>query len=124
MPRVKKEYTVKELEEFKKQILEQIDKINELIEHKLEAGSKSVSEESRDTHIEEMGTENNLRELDLYIAQREEKFISNLENALKRIDSGTYGVCRACGKLISKKRLKLVPHATLCIECKSNRERD
>ena len=49
---------------------------------------------------------------------RQEKFIVNLNNALIRIENETYGICRATGKLISKERLKLVPHATLCIEAK------
>ena len=49
---------------------------------------------------------------------RQEKFIKNLNNALVRIENKTYGVCRVTGKLISKQRLKLVPHATLSIEAK------
>ena len=46
------------------------------------------------------------------------KFITNLEHALVRINNKTYGICRKTGKLISKARLKLVPHATLSIEAK------
>ena len=49
---------------------------------------------------------------------RQEKFIKNLSNALIRIENKTYGICRVTGKLISKERLKLVPHATLSIEAK------
>ena len=52
------------------------------------------------------------------LAMRQEKFIKNLNNALIRIENKTYGVCRVTGKLISKERLKLVPHATLSIEAK------
>ena len=48
----------------------------------------------------------------------QEKFIKNLENALIRINNKSSGVCRVTGKLINKKRLKLVPHATLSIEAK------
>ena len=46
------------------------------------------------------------------------KFIRNLNNALIRIENNTYGICRVTGKLISKERLRLVPHATLSIEAK------
>ena len=53
------------------------------------------------------------------LAARSEKFIKNLENALIRINNKTYGVCRKSGKLISKDRLKLVPHATLSIAAKN-----
>lgn len=49
----------------------------------------------------------------------QEKFISNLQNALVRIENKTYGICRDTGKLIRKERLMLVPHATLSIEAKN-----
>ena len=52
------------------------------------------------------------------LASRQEKFIQNLQNALIRIENKTYGICRVTGKLISKERLKSVPHATLAIEAK------
>lgn len=54
-------------------------------------------------------------------AARLQKHIQHLENALLRIENKVYGVCRATGKLISKQRLKAVPHATLSIEAKQNR---
>ena len=50
---------------------------------------------------------------------RQEKFIRDLKNALIRIENKSYGVCRVTGKLINKKRLELVPHATLSIEAKN-----
>ena len=52
------------------------------------------------------------------LAARQSKFIQNLENALVRIENKTYGICRATGKLISKERLRSVPHATLSIYAK------
>ena len=53
-----------------------------------------------------------------HLAQRQYKFIQNLEAALVRIENKTYGICRATGKLIPKERLRLVPHATLTVEAK------
>ena len=53
------------------------------------------------------------------LAQRQYKFILNLENALIRIENKTYGVCRVTGKLIPKERLRLVPHATTTVEGKA-----
>ena len=55
------------------------------------------------------------------LAGRQQKFISNLENALIRIKNGTYGICKDSGKLIDKKRLMAVPHATQSIEAKLKR---
>jgi RNA polymerase-binding transcription factor DksA len=52
------------------------------------------------------------------LAQRQMKFIQNLQAALVRIENKTYGVCRKTGKLIPKERLRAVPHATLSIEAK------
>lgn len=52
------------------------------------------------------------------LCERQRKFIINLQNALLRIENGTYGICRKTGKLIPKERLRAVPHATLCIEAK------
>ena len=58
------------------------------------------------------------KEENMKLAMRQEKFINNLKNALIRIQNKSYGVCRVTGKLISKDRLKLVPHSTLSIEAK------
>ena len=56
-------------------------------------------------------------------AQRQLKFIRDLKAALVRIENKTYGICRKTGKLISKERLRAVPHATLSIEAKKNRDK-
>lgn len=56
------------------------------------------------------------------LAQRQAKFIAHLEAALIRIENKTYGICRVTGKLISKERLRAVPHATLSIEAKEGKE--
>lgn len=118
-----KGYPKRDLERFKKIILDQIEETKEIIDHKVLISSKGVAEESGETHGDEMGTENNVRELDFYLAEREGKYITNLDSAMKRIENGTYGICRVCGCLISKRRLEVVPHATLCINCKSDKER-
>ena len=57
------------------------------------------------------------------LAQRQAKFISHLEAALVRVENKTYGICRVTGKLISKERLRAVPHATLSMEAKEGQER-
>jgi len=59
------------------------------------------------------------KESNAQLAIRQEKFIRDLKNALIRIQNKTYGICRITGKLINKKRLELVPHATLSIEAKN-----
>ncbi len=59
------------------------------------------------------------KESNSQLAIRQEKFIRDLKTALIRIENKTYGICRVTGKLINKKRLELVPHATLSIEAKN-----
>lgn len=59
------------------------------------------------------------REETSQLAARQEKFIKHLNDALIRIENKTYGICRVTGKLISKERLRIVPHATLSIEAKN-----
>ena len=66
----------------------------------------------------EDGSEVMSKEETTQLAIRQEKFIQNLKNALIRIENKTYGVCRATGNMISKDRLRSVPHATLSIEAK------
>lgn len=55
------------------------------------------------------------------LANRQRKLVQHLENALMRIENKVYGICRVSGKLISKERLRIVPHTTLSIHAKQNR---
>ena len=66
----------------------------------------------------EEGSETMSKEANSQLAIRQEKFIRDLKNALIRIENKTYGLCKVTGKLISKERLKIVPHATMSIEAK------
>jgi DnaK suppressor protein len=62
------------------------------------------------------------RNFTLRIRDRERKLIGKIEEALRRLDEGVYGVCEVCGGKISKERLKARPVTTLCIDCKSDQE--
>jgi DnaK suppressor protein len=67
----------------------------------------------------EEGSETMSKEANSQLAIRQEKFIRDLKNALIRIENKTYGLCKVTGKLISKERLRIVPHATMSIEAKN-----
>ncbi len=58
----------------------------------------------------------------LRIRDRERKLIFKIEEALRRLDNGEYGICEECGEKIGIERLKARPVTTLCIECKSSQE--
>ena len=63
------------------------------------------------------------RNFELRIRDRERKLIRKMQEAIQRIDSGTFGICDRCGGPISEKRLIARPVTTLCIECKTKEEK-
>jgi DnaK suppressor protein len=63
------------------------------------------------------------REHELAMTQNARDLLAQNEQALARIDAGTYGVCESCGQAIGKARLQAFPRATLCVSCKQREER-
>jgi len=63
-------------------------------------------------------------EMDLHVAQLRAGEMQQIHAALQKVFEGTYGLCEWCGKKIPEKRLELLPEATLCVECQSERERE
>ncbi|MAS38608.1 MAG: molecular chaperone DnaK [Flammeovirgaceae bacterium] len=126
MPKKEKtKYTLKELKEFEKLILEKIDNaqgeldfIKESLLRKNLSGTDSTQGALKTL---EDGADTMEKESLSQLAGRQQTFINNLEKALIRIKNGTYGICKDTGKLIDKKRLRAVPHATQSIEAKLNR---
>ena len=119
----KKRYTDSELLEFKGLIEEKIEKAQADLELLKSAymndGNNGTEDTSPTFKAFEEGSETMSKEANNQLAIRQEKFIRDLRNALIRIENKTYGICRVTGKLINKKRLLLVPHATLSIEAKN-----
>ena len=115
-------YTKDELNEFKELILEKIKSAKEdlaVLRAATANDSDNGTEDTSPTFKQfEEGSSTLSKEENIKLAERQAKFIRSLDNALIRIENKTYGICRVTGKLISKKRLKLVPHATLSIEAK------
>ena len=118
---IKNKYTDQELEEFKT-----------LINGKLQEAKKQLAfyeaqliELAENPDIKLRGLEDGTGSLEserlINLAGRTKKHIQHLENALIRIKNKVYGICRITGKLISKQRLRAVPHATLSIEAKQTR---
>ena len=116
-------YSDADLAEFKTLILEKIEKAQhdlELIKSAYMNDHNNGTEDTSPTFKAfDEGSAVMSKESNSQLAIRQEKFIRDLKNALIRIENKTYGVCRVTGKLINKKRLELVPHATLSIEAKN-----
>tara|TARA_Y100000589_G_scaffold289901_1_gene292248 strand:- start:496 stop:873 length:378 start_codon:yes stop_codon:yes gene_type:complete len=121
----KSRYSDKELENFKNLIEEKIKKAEKDLELIKSAYTNDATNGTDDTSPTfkgfEEGSSTLSKEDNALLAARQEKFLHNLHNALKRIENKTYGICRSTGKLIQKERLMLVPHATLSIEAKNSR---
>ena len=119
---LKNRYSDEELEEFKVLILEKLRKATRDLKMLTEAYTVSNEHDTTDTSptfkILEEGYQVMSKEENSRLAARQDKFIKALENALIRIENKSYGICRVTGKLISKERLRAVPHATLSIEAK------
>ena len=123
--KVKTKYTAVELKVFEKLInkkketaKKELDLIKESLLRKHLSGTDSTQGALKTL---EDGADTMEKESLSQLAARQQKFINNLENALIRIKNGTYGICKDTGKLIDKKRLQAVPHATQSIEAKLNR---
>jgi DnaK suppressor protein len=118
-----KKYSDSELNEFKVLIMAKIEKakadLDLLKSYYMNDGNNGTDDTSPTFKAFDEGSETMAKESNTQLAIRQEKFIRDLNNALIRIENKTYGVCRVTGKLIDKKRLSLVPHATLSIEGKN-----
>ena len=116
-------YPDADLADFKVLIIEKIEKAQhdlELIKSAYMNDHNNGTEDTSPTFKAfDEGSAVMSKESNSQLAIRQEKFIRDLKNALIRIKNKTYGVCRVTGKLINKKRLELVPHATLSIEAKN-----
>ena len=119
----KKGYSKADLEHFKKIILEKRKEILEELESlkstmmDVTTGQYEIENSTYSLHMEQ-GTDAMEREKTFLFASREGKFLNYLDDALQRIEHGTYGFCSECGNLIDKERLEAVPHAHQCVKCK------
>ena len=119
---LKTTYTDEELQEFKALILKKIENAEREMDALNTAYRNGLENNTDDTEFVfkplEEGSNTMSKESNAKLANRQEKFISELKRALVRIENKTYGICRETGKTIDKERLKMVPHTTLSIEAK------
>jgi DnaK suppressor protein len=134
-----KGYSKRDLEHFKQIILDKRDEIIEQLQNLKEqmldpTTGEYINENSPySLHMAEQGTDAMEREKTFLYAQRENKFLGYLEDALKRIEAGTYGICVECidepqhlcetCPLIPKERLEAVPHSQHCLPIKQRQEK-
>ncbi|MEM9325922.1 MAG: TraR/DksA C4-type zinc finger protein [Bacteroidota bacterium] len=123
----KTRYSEEELSEFEFLINQNLEKARNELSILRRSLTRSTDEGTDFTHSNvktlEDGADTAEKEQLSQLAARQQKFINNLENALIRIKNGTYGICVDTGKLISKERLRAVPHTMHSIEAKLNKKK-
>lgn len=126
--KAKNKYSEKELKEFEGIINDKLEKAQNELKYIKESLSKNSDDygpdsDSYNVRVLEDGADTAEKENLSQLAARQQKFITQLENALVRIKNGTYGICVDTGKLIRKERLKAVPHTLHSIEAKLKQSR-
>ena len=118
----------RELERFRKLLLkkkkEMLEEMGLVIDNTFATTLKESTGElsSHTYHMADQGTDAMEREMRFASASKSGRLVYHLDEALRRIGDGTYGKCHGCGKQINLERLKAVPHASFCIECKERQE--
>jgi RNA polymerase-binding protein DksA len=126
---VRKKFNKKELAEFRKLIIKKKEEILDEIKHiSDDTLKKSQKEASGDIsgytyHMADVATDTYDREFSLSLASNGRELLYELDDALKKVDEGSFGICESCKSLITKGRLKAVPDARLCVKCQEKKEK-
>ena len=119
--------TKQQLKQFRQALLQERAKFAEEIKAIAKETSKNPREASGDlsaytVHMADMSADTYDRELSMNIVSSEQEVLYQIDDALKRIEEGAFGVCQQCSKPISLSRLRAVPYASLCISCQRTKE--
>jgi len=126
---VKKRMTKKDLTYFRKLILQRKEEIVTEIKHISEDTLKKSQRDAAGDisgytyHMADIATDTYDREFSMGIASNERKIVYDIDDAIKRIEDGSYGTCEDCKGIIAKTRLKAIPYARLCLKCQEKREK-
>ena len=110
---------------YRSRLLEERERVSTSIQHLHEEGSleEETEEETYDNHLADSATATLNREIDYTLEENSGHVLTAIDEALGRIESGTFGTCGRCGKPIAEDRLDAIPYANRCIDCKRLEER-
>jgi RNA polymerase-binding protein DksA len=114
---------------FRDRLLEERKRVEAAIQYLREEHPGSLEEEieesvgTSDNHLADAATATLDREIDYTLGENSEQVLAEIDDALQRIEDGTFGTCRTCGQPIAPERLEAMPWATQCIDCKRKDER-
>ena len=116
-----------QLKQFRQLLITERVKVADEIKSIAEEASKSPREASGDLsaytlHMADMAADTYERELSMSMVSTEQEVLYQIDDALKRIDDGSFGICQQCAKPIAISRLKAVPYAPMCITCQRVKE--
>ena len=119
--------TKDQLKQFRQLLITERAKLADEIKSIAHDASTSPREASGDlsaytVHMADMAADTYERELSMNIASSEQELLYQIDDALKRIDDSSYGICQQCNQPIAMSRLKAVPYASLCIQCQRAKE--
>ncbi|MBW6515357.1 MAG: TraR/DksA family transcriptional regulator [Candidatus Cloacimonetes bacterium] len=122
-----KELTKTKLKQFEKLLEKEKEETLKIIRDINTSQRKGVKNENGDlssysTHQADQGTDADSQEKEVYMLENQQEKLKEINQALKRIFEKSYGLCEMCGDLIEEGRLKIVPFATMCINCKTSEE--
>jgi DnaK suppressor protein len=110
-------------EEIKELLLKMREELIREIKEKAKSESDDLSKMDIGD-IYDMASSERDRELNLLISDRDRDKLLEIDDALERIEDNTYGICEECGGKIPKERLKIMPFALFCVQCKSVMEKE
>lgn len=113
--------TAIDTERFRRALTEERERVAAALENVQHENPGSILDETGeetayDNHLGDTATVTHDREVGYTLEENEEHLLGEIDAALKRIDDGTYGTCRICGRPIGEERLEAVPWTTLCID--------
>lgn len=116
-----------ELQRFRKLLLAEKERVVKSMAHhekviRGQDGEGGGSARGHSNHLADQGTDEYEYEATIHTANAEGRYLYHIEEALARIEDGSYGKCERCEQKIGMERLKALPHARLCIECKEKEE--
>ena len=119
--------TKEQLKQYRQLLITERVKLADEIRSIAQDASTSPREASGDlsaytVHMADMAADTYERELSMNIASSEQEILYEIDDALKRLDDGSFGVCQQCNQPITMSRLKAVPYASLCINCQRSKE--
>lgn len=125
---IKTPFSPEELSVFRGLIERKIADANEEIEYLMQSvremrENRSADFSSNQHHFADLGSNEAAMDVNMRLLERTKAFVIQLKRALKRIDNGTYGICKVTGKPISRERLLATPHTQHSIEAKLMRNR-